>query len=316
VTTRQDHGNRIYCVVSHFSYDDPVIFPNQPGKAHLHMFWGNTALNAFTTSDSILSASSSSCEGGNDYAVGAWIPTLHNSRGEVVVPEEIFIYYKTFGPPSMNYNLVQEIPLGLKMLATADTRNFESNSIRVEYIPHNGYRALLLNISFPSCVATHNGQITGTPILTFRDMPGNLATQVNSHVAYPGSGNAVGCPASHPYRFPTPQFMIFFDTNQTGTAPYLSSDAMAGAPAFSTLHGDYMFGSDPAVNQAILRCVREARRCGFDQGGRGQLPDRFFGPNGRVYRDSVNLLDETDRTPFGNQLPPMRSASQHAHGSH
>jgi hypothetical protein len=313
VTTRQNHGNRLYCVISHFSYDDPVIYPNEPGSAHLHMFWGNTALNAFTTSDSILSTGLSSCEGGVDYKVGAWIPALYNSRGEVVVPEEVFIYYKTFGSPAMNYNMIQEIPLGLQMLASSDTRNFTSGQIRTEYIPHNGYRALLLNISFPSCVATDNGRITGNPILSYRDMPGNLATQVNSHVAYPGSGNEVDCPTSHPYRFATPQFMIFFDANETGSQPYLSSDAMAGAPPLSTLHGDYIFGSAPSVNQAMLRCVQEARNCGFDEGGRGQLPDRFFGPAGQVYRDSVNLLDQTDRTPFGNVLPPSRHQGHSSH---
>jgi hypothetical protein len=304
-------------VISHFSYDDPIIFPNEPGRAHLHMFWGNTGLNAFTTTDSIQSTGLSSCEGGADYKVGAWIPALYNSRGEVVIPEENFIYYKSFGVP--NYSMLQEVPQGIRMLASSSTRNFSRDQIRAAFIPHNGSTSLLLDISFPSCVATSNGQITGTPILSYRDMPGTLATQVNSHVAYPGGGNEVGCPTSHPYRFATAQFFMLFDANETGSAPYLSSDVMADAPPLSTLHGDYMFGAARSVNQAILRCVQESRDCGFDEGGRGQLPDRFFGPTGQVYQNSVSLLNATDRTPFGNALPPMRSsgtAGHQGHGSH
>lgn len=277
------------------------------------MFWGNTALDAYTTSESILSTGLSSCEGGSDYKVGAWIPAVFNSRGEAVVPEQVLIYYKTFGPPSMDYSLVQEIPLGLSMLASASTLNFSDRLIRHEFYEDAGQSVLLLDISFPSCVATDNGQINGNPILSYRDMPGNLATQVNSHVAYPGGGNAVDCPASHPYRFPTPQFLINFDANLTGREPYLSSDRMAGAPGLSTLHGDYMFGADSSVSEGFLRCVQESRGCGFGPGGRSQLPDRFFGPSGQVYSDGITLLPETDRTPFGSDLSAMR---HNGHGNH
>lgn len=312
--SRDAHGNRIYCVISHFSYDDPIIYPDEPGRAHLHMFWGNTATDAFTTSESILQTGLGSCEGGMDYRVGAWIPAVFNSQDEVVVPQELFIYYKTFGGPQMRYDLVQEIPQGLQMLASADTMGFDPSLIRAGFGPHEGERALSFDISFPSCVATQNGQRTGVPILSYRDMPGEAANRVNSHVAYPSGGNEVDCPASHPYRFATPQFIMFFEDSATGDSPYLSSDAMAGAPALSTLHGDYMFGSSPAVNQSILRCVQESRSCEFS-GGRGQLPDRFRGPSGQVYLSSVEFANGVDRTPFGNSLPPVLGADTSASGA-
>lgn len=319
VTTRDAHGNRIYCVISHFSYDDPVVFPGEPGRAHLHMFWGNTATDADTTSQSILTTGSGSCEGGLDYRVGAWIPAVFNAQNEVVVPEEVFIYYKTFGGPGMRYDLVQPIPQGLGMLASADTLNFSDSLISSGFGDHNGENALSFNISFPSCVATENGQRDGQPILDFRDMPGDAANQVNSHVSYPAGGNEVDCPLSHPYRFPTPQFIMFFDADDTGNAPYLSSDAQASAAPLSTLHGDYMFGARQDVNDDILRCVREARSCGFD-GGRGQLPDRFFGPAGQVYLNSVTFADGVDATPFGDTLqpflpPPASAQAAHHHAS-
>jgi len=268
------------------------------------MVGGNPGAAALRSSQSILSSGSGSWEGGIDYRVGAWIPAVFNAQDEVVVPEETFIYYKTFGGPNMRYDLVQEIPQGLGMLASTDTLNFDNGRISSGFGDHNGWQALSLNVTFPSCVATENGQRDGRPILSYRDMPGDAANQVNSHVAYPGDGNEVDCPLSHPYRFPTPQFIMFFDAAETGSNPYLSSDAMAGAAPMSTLHGDYMFGASSSVNEDILRCVREARSCGFE-GGRGQLPDRFFGPDGRVYENSVSLSDGVDRTPFGNSLTPV-----------
>lgn len=317
-TTRDAHGNRIYCVISHFSYDDPVVFPGEPGRAHLHMFWGNTATDADTTSENILTTGSGSCEGGLDYRVGAWIPAVFNAQNEVVVPEEVFIYYKTFGGPGMRYDLVQPVPQGLGMLASADTLNFSASLISSGFGDHNGQNALSFNVTFPSCVATENGQRDGQPILDFRDMPGDAANQVNSHVSYPADGNEVDCPLSHPYRFPTPQFIMFFNADETGASPYLSSDAQAGAAPLSTLHGDYMFGAHPDVNDDILQCVQEARSCGFE-GGRGQLPDRFFGPNGQVYVNSVAFADGVDATPFGDTLDPylpQPEGTAHHHHHH
>lgn len=314
VTTREAHGNRIYCVISHFSYDDPVVFPGEPGLSHLHMFWGNTATDANTTSESILTTGSGSCEGGTDYRVGAWIPAVFNAQDEVVVPEEVFIYYKTFGGPGMRYDLVQPIPQGLGMLASADTQGFSDTFISGGFFDRNGQRSLSLNVTFPSCVATENGQRDGPPILDFRDMPGEAGNQLNSHVAYPSDGNNVDCPLSHPYRFPTPQFIMFFDAAETGNSPYLSSDAMAGAAPLSTLHGDYMFGANQDVNEQILQCIREARSCGFE-GGRAQLPDRFLGPIGEVYLSSAALADGVDRTPFGNTLEAILPQSVAAKSS-
>ena len=34
---------RFICQASHEAYNDPIVFPGQPGKSHLHTFFGNTA---------------------------------------------------------------------------------------------------------------------------------------------------------------------------------------------------------------------------------------------------------------------------------
>ena len=304
VVPRSNHGNRIYCTISHFSYDDPIIYPSQPGEAHLHMFYGNTETNAFSTPSSIPSSGKSSCLGGTNYRSGIWTPALFNDRDEVVIPDSVYIYYKTF--MHQDYNNLQVIPQGIEMLASLETMNAYSGYIRSNRGLKDGKPTMTMVLNFPSCVATENGQRTGSPILSYKDMPGALSTEVNSHVAYPGgpNSNEAGCPASHPYRFATPILILNYDEVAVGSNPYLSSDMMADAPALSTLHADYIFGMDPQVNQQVLRCVQESRNCNF--GSVGALPERFLSEDGtQLYQYNI-LRPEVDRTPFGDTLKPMK----------
>ena len=38
----------------HFGYDDPIVYPGQPGRSHLHMYFGNTEVDAFTTTERLV----------------------------------------------------------------------------------------------------------------------------------------------------------------------------------------------------------------------------------------------------------------------
>ena len=63
---------RVACEFSHFSYDDPLIYPGKPGAAHLHMYFGNTHVNAFSTYDSLINSGSSTCNGQELNRTGYW----------------------------------------------------------------------------------------------------------------------------------------------------------------------------------------------------------------------------------------------------
>ena len=43
----------VECLYSHAAADDPIVYPGQPGHSHLHMFFGNTEVDAFTTVESL-----------------------------------------------------------------------------------------------------------------------------------------------------------------------------------------------------------------------------------------------------------------------
>ena len=54
---------KIECGASHAAADDPIVFPGQPGAAHLHEFFGNTSTNASSTYASMLEADHLSLRG-------------------------------------------------------------------------------------------------------------------------------------------------------------------------------------------------------------------------------------------------------------
>lgn len=40
---------RFICAAGQLRYDDPVVFPGQPDKSHLHQFYGNESADAYST---------------------------------------------------------------------------------------------------------------------------------------------------------------------------------------------------------------------------------------------------------------------------
>ena len=46
---------RFICGAGQILYDDPIVYPGQPGRSHLHQFYGNTAADAHSTFASIRS---------------------------------------------------------------------------------------------------------------------------------------------------------------------------------------------------------------------------------------------------------------------
>ncbi|MEM7327060.1 MAG: DUF1996 domain-containing protein, partial [Actinomycetota bacterium] len=88
---------RAACEFSHFAYDDPLVYPGKPGASHLHMFFGNTHVNAFSTYDTLINSGSSTCNGQELNRTGYWVPALFDGNGNVRIPERVVVYYKGEG---------------------------------------------------------------------------------------------------------------------------------------------------------------------------------------------------------------------------
>ena len=114
---------RAACQYSHFAYDDPIVYPNQPGRSHLHMVFGNTGVTAATTTASLVNSGGGTCNGFELNRSGYWTPALLDGRGNAVVPEMIILYYKTKQP-----HRVQRMPQGLKMVVgNANAESFTAS---------------------------------------------------------------------------------------------------------------------------------------------------------------------------------------------
>lgn len=87
---------RTYCFYSHMAADDPLVAPGRPGGSHLHTFFGNTGVDAFSTADSIQFGGESTCRGGTANRSAYWVPSIIDTNtGQAIVPEFLIAYYKT-----------------------------------------------------------------------------------------------------------------------------------------------------------------------------------------------------------------------------
>ncbi len=298
------HGTRIYCPVSHFSYDDPVVFAGQSGRAHFHMFWGNTLTDASSTGANLLASGNSSCEGGRNNRSAYWTPALFSENGEPVLPESVIVYYKSFASGAeedFNRNTIEAIPDGLEMLANQDVKNSGPWNFKIRTQVINGQNRLVLKVAFPACIQVDAG---GQPVLSSAD---NV-----SHLAYPNANAAnntsIGndCPRTHPYRIAQLSYNLRYGAQVIDTDWSLASDT-SGQIQGESLHGDYIAAWDDNSMDSLVECNRRAlRSCqfiGYTNGiprTRSQLPERFLSPAGEpVYIDSTTLSPSADRTPLG-----------------
>ncbi len=103
VTPGEGFGEfRAECDFSHYAYDDPILYPGQPKKAHLHMIFGNTHTNAYSTYNSLLNSGNSTCNGQELNRTAYWVPALIDQDGNPRKPIKIMIYYKSYSITSTN----------------------------------------------------------------------------------------------------------------------------------------------------------------------------------------------------------------------
>ncbi|WP_170475942.1 DUF1996 domain-containing protein [Ruegeria arenilitoris] len=280
------HGFRFFCVPSHYSYDDPVVYPGQPGAAHLHMFFGNAEVDADSTSSDIIHSGRTTCDGGVTNRSAYWIPALFNERGEVVLPTAITNYYKSW---VNDRSKIKPIPQGLEILTNADVKGSSGvvvskkdqeiwgGDIRIS--PHDG---LTLEVIFPDCVAVN---ADGSPILS---SPGGT-----KHVAYSVHGR---CPRSHPYTIPQLTQNVNWSDVPFDSDWYFASDRMDNVPKGTSAHADYVAGWTEESAQIMANCMRDAvSECGPDL--HSHQHDQFFAPDGsRVYGD-FKVADGVSSTP-------------------
>ena len=308
-----DLGNfRMICGAGQLSYDDPIVYPGQPGKSHLHQFYGNLGANANSTYESLRSSGNSTCGDPNNAAAvnrsGYWMPAMLDGAGHVVKPEYVAIYYKRQPANSAECTPGNAVFIGICVGIPTGIRFI------------TGYNMLAGNMGdahpFYYCQDGDNGS-TGKAVSSAlqNDMPSviplcpvgarltlNIAGQDcwdgknldtadhRSHVAHGGyvwdattNQSHYRCDQAHPYHIPQMTLMAFYavDANFEAGRWHLSSDEMVpGAVAGTTFHADYWEAWSPGVRETWEQyCLDGHLQCSGGDLGNGAVIKGMTIPN-------------------------------------
>jgi Domain of unknown function (DUF1996) len=247
----------VKCDLTHMAPDDPIVFPGQPGRSHLHAFFGNGSIDADTTTRSLVGAASSCHNGmGEVDKAGYWVPgLLDGGRAVRGAPGEhrIDAYYTVLGK-----NLpVRPMPFGLRMIA-GDAKATRPQPLQVTSydcvkFPNGGEITNRFSV-MPTCPA---GSYLSARIMFPSCWDGrNLdSPDHKSHMAYPVRER---CPVSHPVSLPVLSFRVRWKDVRGVPSPRLS---LANGGQFS-MHADFWNAWSPSVMQwLVTNCLNGTRNC-------------------------------------------------------
>lgn len=284
---------RFICMPGQLSYDDPIVYPGQPGKAHLHQFFGNMLANAFSNYESLRKTGDSSCMSAANRS-GYWMPAMLDGLGQVVRPDFMEVYYKRLpaSDPSCKVVGIACVPLprGLRYVfgwdqtrpdvllvdmprderTTRDFKCINNNQLvgpvspdMVEPLKACGPgMQLFARVAAPNCWDGKN-----------LDSPDH-----RSHVAFGGYGDwgYYRCPSTHPYVISQFQLIAVFSikTGDDTSKWMLSSDHMiseAKRRPGASFHSDWFGAWEDSVLAAWEdHCLDKSLNCSAGVLGDGQ----------------------------------------------
>jgi hypothetical protein len=281
---------RFLCNAGQILADDPIVYPGQPGKSHLHQFYGNTAANAYSTYESLRTTGGSTCFSPLNRSA-YWMPALLDGKGNVVRPDYVAVYYKR--TPSSNPKVSDPtnpeyegmgipLPNGLRFIFGFDMLNPSAPVTGQRYFNCDGPTAVPgiyanLAIALSHCPA---GNRVGAVISAPECWDGKNLDSANhrSHVAYTGTGIYNGqayykCPTGYPFVIPTFTIGAWYTIAQgddTSKWHYSSDEMFPGQPAGYTFHADWFGGWDPtAISLWTDNCINKYLSCTSGNLGNG-----------------------------------------------
>ncbi|MCX6728088.1 MAG: DUF1996 domain-containing protein [Candidatus Saccharibacteria bacterium] len=287
---------RATCEPSHISNDDAIVYPNQPGAAHEHLFYGNTGSNAYSTADSIINSGSSTCAGQEGNRTSYWFPTMLDASGNTRIPNEMYLYYKGEGV-SLPPGGFSALPQGIKMLAgnskTAVPQIHDYNNgfacgdlfsnPTSDIIPAGETPLLRSGDTNPTSREIRSRRCKGGESITSPWTGSVSISNLKQKVLYPRCWNGVGmnptdvtypvngvCPAGSKV-FPEISILFVWElaVGETTDGWHLSSDHLHNAdgtmtelPGGTTRHGDYIAGWNKKIIESWTNnCINNDWNC-------------------------------------------------------
>ncbi len=283
---------RFTCSAGQLRKDDPIVYPNQPGRAHLHQFYGNLTAAANSTYETLRKNGDTTCQNALNRS-SYWVPALLDGKGNVIVPDFISLYYKQRPASDPFCTTVATAcvgtPRGLRFIAGWDqTRPNEPQ-------PENAAR-----FNF-KCIGSTGHPTTGTypnlaPALLAACKPGmQLSASINTpqcwngtdldtpnhrdHVVDPIRNNNTGlskCPPTHPLLIPqvTQSNVYTIGEGDDPTLFRFSSDHMlpAGGVPGDSFHSDYFEAWEDVIRTTWqTNCIDKKLQCVDGDLGNGTI---------------------------------------------
>jgi Domain of unknown function (DUF1996) len=254
--SRADDGTWVLqCSYTRSLPDDPIVHPRMPGMAHLHDFFGNTSVDAFSTYRS-MRAAGTTCPQGD--TAGYWLPAVLRDGTKVDpagrgVREQVYVSADNLAPGTH----IEPFPPDLRMVAgnAHATRASENPDLGEEIYwgcsdnsvggkplapPACPSGVVSLHVGFPNC---WDGMLTHV--------------DDTAHLRHP-----VGyrCPAGFPHALPR---LILRTEYPVGAGGRIT---LSSGPTF-TAHGDFWNTWDQAKLASLVdRCLNAGRDCGVFRG--------------------------------------------------
>jgi hypothetical protein len=274
--TRSGGDARFANIASKVDFDDPIIYPNQKGRAHAHTYYGNNGVTHQTNNVSLLNSCVSLIAGGRANCTGYWMPSvIDTATNTALLPTSILIYYKA----GLGHGFTEPLPKGLKIIAGGASRTPSSpltDDIRFTCFLRDGtqqpdYRtipacsgdthsSIWLTVNFPNCVKDDG---TGKILL---DSPDHRSHLNPFGYEMPVINGERRCPTEYPHAISSiAQIAIHELKPGQNTATWrLSSDNYAANLASgASLHADWWGGWQ---DYWIARLVDQCNSRGFDCG--------------------------------------------------
>ena len=245
---------RLICSFSHMSFNDPIVYPSQPGASHLHTFVGNTGTDAYSTSATIANSGNSTCSGGTLNRSAYWFPTMIDTTdGTPLAPISFLVYYKT-GYGGVKPADVKAVPNGLRMISGSSAGTPTSGTSASRFACLGGTD----NIGWQSSIPASCGNNTELMMeVSFPQCWDGVNLDSPDHKSHMAETTGSGCPSTHPVAIPKIDYEIHFAVPSVPTRMAkwrLSSDNYAStSPGGYSGHGDYLMGWDAATMTKIIK---------------------------------------------------------------
>lgn len=257
---RKNVDFNVRCDVGSVLGDDPIVYPNQPGRSHQHVFAGNDSTHAASTQDS-LERGGSTCRLDRDRAA-YWFPQLFDEHGTALVPTLVRAYYRvgTLGK-------VAPIPAGLRIIA-GDAR---ATSPQPKQIAGWQCRtvspdrtAIGKQSTIPDCAS--EDLLEGSVV--FPNCWDGVHLDSADHQSHLSYGKGDSCDSAHPVRLPQMTVAFRYPPGTTNSRSYLASETSG-----LTLHADFWNAwHQPTLDVLVDRCLNDGVHCG------DVSPKHFPGP--------------------------------------